>query len=392
MAQPTYLPLWATDDTTLPATGETNKVRPREVLRTTGWDMGQIPTCEEWNWMFNNIYLWIEYLSGIYADATNLATPNTLALRDDEGSLAFHDLAVENDLTVANDLSTSGSLTVGSAAQITGDLTVDGDANVVEGNLIVKKSSSSSYAIVHIDSSGDTNSGSSVDYAFNNVVMGDVRVNKNTDNSTFMGIAVNPAGDWTDRRVTLLEVDGSSTKVGVNGNFTTSGTASFSQVEVTGGNIDGTTIGGSTPSPGTFSTLQANNSITLDGDVTSSGTNTYSGINTFSEQLNLQSSNISANGYSYLPNGLMIQWGTVTVGTSSDTNVGASVTFPTTFPNAVFSTTANTTTRFFTTSDGYTAICACVGQSTTGFTVYVDSGNAEKLTQAQTVNWFAIGH
>ena len=63
MAQPTYLPLWATDDTTLPATGETNKVRPREVLRTTGWDMGQIPTCEEWNWMFNNVCLWVNYLN-----------------------------------------------------------------------------------------------------------------------------------------------------------------------------------------------------------------------------------------------------------------------------------------------------------------------------------------
>lgn len=61
MAAPTYLPLWATEDTTLSATGNTNKVRPREILRTTGWDKGQIPTCEEWNWQLNNISQWVGY-------------------------------------------------------------------------------------------------------------------------------------------------------------------------------------------------------------------------------------------------------------------------------------------------------------------------------------------
>ena len=61
MEKPTYYPEWATEDTTLPATGQTNKVRPREVLRNIGWDKGQIPTCEEWNWVLNNVYNWVNY-------------------------------------------------------------------------------------------------------------------------------------------------------------------------------------------------------------------------------------------------------------------------------------------------------------------------------------------
>lgn len=63
MAQPTYYPLWATEDTTLPATDNTNKERPKTTLQTIGWDKGQIPSAEEMNWMLNNIYLWVLYFN-----------------------------------------------------------------------------------------------------------------------------------------------------------------------------------------------------------------------------------------------------------------------------------------------------------------------------------------
>lgn len=66
MAKPQYYPDWATDDVNLPSTGKTNKVRPREIIRTTGWDKGQIPTAEEMNWMFNNWGLWIHYFQDEY--------------------------------------------------------------------------------------------------------------------------------------------------------------------------------------------------------------------------------------------------------------------------------------------------------------------------------------
>ena len=336
MAQPTYLPLWAADDTTLPATGETNKVRPREVLRTTGWDMGQIPTCEEWNWMFNNVYLWIEYLSGIYADATNLATPNTLALRDSSGGIDFVDISAET-------LELTGTATLPSAKVSGGS--VDGTS--------IGSTIPSSGSFTTLSATGAT------------TLEGDI---KSSGENTFSG-----TGSFT-------------------GENTFSGKTILDEVDITSGSMDGTSVGGTTPSSGSFTTLRASGDTAFSGSITSTGTNSFSGTNTFSTQLNLQSSNISSNGYSYLPNGLIMQWGKVTVGTSSSTNVGVSVTFPVSFPNGTFSTTANTTTRYFNSSDGYIAVCSCVDQSQSGFTLYIDSDNAVSLTVEQVVNWIAIGH
>lgn len=62
MAKPTYYPDWATQTVTLPGTGNTNKIRPKETIRTVGMDFGQIMTCEELNWLLNNIGLWIHYI------------------------------------------------------------------------------------------------------------------------------------------------------------------------------------------------------------------------------------------------------------------------------------------------------------------------------------------
>ena len=62
MAKPTYYPDWATQTVTLPGTGNTNKIRPKETIRNVGMDFGQIMTCEEMNWTLNNLGLWIHYL------------------------------------------------------------------------------------------------------------------------------------------------------------------------------------------------------------------------------------------------------------------------------------------------------------------------------------------
>ena len=62
MAKPTYYPDWATQTVTLPGTGNTNKIRPKETIRNVGMDFGQIMTCEEMNWVLNNFGLWIHYI------------------------------------------------------------------------------------------------------------------------------------------------------------------------------------------------------------------------------------------------------------------------------------------------------------------------------------------
>lgn len=73
MAKPNYYPDWANNDVLLPSTGKTNKVRPREIIRNTGWDKGQIPTAEELNWTLNNIGAWVHY----FADEFMPSVPET---------------------------------------------------------------------------------------------------------------------------------------------------------------------------------------------------------------------------------------------------------------------------------------------------------------------------
>lgn len=63
MAQPQYYPDWATNTINLPGTGRINKVRPRAEIRDYGMDYSQIMTCEEVNWYFNNVGLWIHYFN-----------------------------------------------------------------------------------------------------------------------------------------------------------------------------------------------------------------------------------------------------------------------------------------------------------------------------------------
>lgn len=73
MARPDYYPDWATLDTTLPATGKINKQRPKQEIREIGWDKGQIPTAEEFNWQMNNYGRWVHY----FADEVLPTLPTT---------------------------------------------------------------------------------------------------------------------------------------------------------------------------------------------------------------------------------------------------------------------------------------------------------------------------
>lgn len=91
-SRPSLYPYWATTTTNLTGTGNTNKVRPKTSLRDIGWDLGQQPTCEEFNWQLNNIDQWVEYLDSIVFAATASDTANTLALRDSNSSFAVKQL------------------------------------------------------------------------------------------------------------------------------------------------------------------------------------------------------------------------------------------------------------------------------------------------------------
>lgn len=59
--KPTNQSEWATTSTTLPVARNANKARPRANWRTIGVDFLDFATAQEFNWQFNNIYLWELY-------------------------------------------------------------------------------------------------------------------------------------------------------------------------------------------------------------------------------------------------------------------------------------------------------------------------------------------
>lgn len=360
MSKPDYLPLWATSTTTLPATGQTNKVRPKESLQTIGWDMGQIPTAEEWNWQFNNMYLWIEYFADLYANATDLATADTLALRDDTGSLNFYNLYVDNNLEVDG------------ASSFTGASSFSGDVS------LVKLSATGSI----------TSSGS----------------NTWSGNNTFSG-AITFTGDITADKVSIENLTVSteavfSSTVNITGAITSSGSNIWSGAQSFTGtlNSSGNNTWNGTNSFSaavTFtSTITISGTSTFSGAIVSTGTNTFSGVNTFSNKLNLQSSNLSSNGYTYLPNGVIMQWGYVALSDMiqfNDYEGYSTVTLPIAFPTGFLGGSCTVKTS------QVSADSDCWGQiagtpSKTQITVQIQNAGETTFSYIDGVYWTAIGN
>lgn len=100
MARPTYYPEWATTDTMLPVAGTSNKSRPKESLRTIGWDKSQIPAAEELNWQLDNVYDWV-----VHFDTINSLSKTVTFIGDVSGSFSF-----------SNNSSTIGDVTLSVAA------------------------------------------------------------------------------------------------------------------------------------------------------------------------------------------------------------------------------------------------------------------------------------
>ncbi len=92
---------------------------------------------------------------------------------------------------------------------------------------------------------------------------------------------------------------------------------------------------------------------------------------------------VAATGYTTLPGGLIMQWGSIATPASGGPVAGNLVTFPLTFPTAVFSITLGPS-RANTTNEVLTVNSATV--TTVGFNVITGSNNYAR------VYWMAIGN
>ena len=83
---------WAVTDVILPVMNKANKEKPIDDLINKGWDMNESPAADEFNYLFNNHYQWINYLktdvAPVVVNATSSNTPNTIVKRDSSGNFS----------------------------------------------------------------------------------------------------------------------------------------------------------------------------------------------------------------------------------------------------------------------------------------------------------------
>lgn len=119
--------------------------------------------------------------------------------------------------------------------------------------------------------------------------------------------------------------------------------------------------------------LSVNSTVAISGNTNVNATLTTVGMNVSSNSFTLGSSSLAANGYSRMPNGLLMQWGKVSVNSTAGT-----VTFPTEF-TSVYSLQVTPTMNVASHMPAVTAL------STTTASV------RSSATTANTNYWIAIG-
>lgn len=135
MAKPTQdVIIWAAQDVNLPALNGPNKTLPITDLLNKGWDKNQKPAADEFNYVLNNIGLYINWLTTEIADpvmdATSLNTPSTIVLRDGSGNFNAGTItaALNGNANTADKWKTAKTLTLNGS--VSGSASMDGSGNV----------------------------------------------------------------------------------------------------------------------------------------------------------------------------------------------------------------------------------------------------------------------
>ena len=131
-------------------------------------------------------------------------------------------------------------------------------------------------------------------------------------------------------------------------------------------------------------TIDSSGNVSFTGNTTISGDATINGNATVQQTLSLKTFSASTNGYTYLPNGFILQWG-LTGDIAGDN--GVNVTFPITFPNACLQVVA-CHDRDRQGNDTYPDDAILVG-SITASGCRIANADAQYVSRAR---WLAIGY
>lgn len=344
MAKPEFYPDWATTDTTLPSTGNTNKVRPKQVLREVGVDYGQLLTAEETNWLFNNTGQWVRYLADEYLDTIPLTY-----LPKNGTQLSFTG-DITGTATWTGNNTTSVVLQSATLNAATSNPTV---------NTLVKRDNGGGFGALQ-NFYGYAPAGQNFDYRIYD------QAASNVQKASF-------AWDRSADVVTL---------------YRGTPTSKIAEVNLYAGRVELT-------SPRSKSTQGTDNAdLTRKDYVDSQISSNISTLNsTLRSYIDSKSTaSFATNGYwKDVNTGTIIQWGSITLPTIAAPQTSGNVTFPITFPNAVYSITANPKVNTMNTSTGNISVLACANGTTSGFTLWADSNQGQDFSIAQPCYWIAIG-
>lgn len=137
--KPTDKPILAQNDITLPVAGTDNKIALPTTLQDSGWDRGQQPAAQHFNWLFNNIYQWVDYFDQFLIDGdleeavedfvggmlTGTQSGISVTYNDGSGELEFN----VNDPVITFEGASTGSATITNLSNTTFTLTSNPLAN-----------------------------------------------------------------------------------------------------------------------------------------------------------------------------------------------------------------------------------------------------------------------
>lgn len=234
------LEIWAEADLVLPNSGRQNKVRPIDDLWQKGWDKGQKPDCEAFNYLLNLYGRWIQYT------LDRLDTPNTDYLEIAQNLADVLDkAAARKNLDVYSKAEAANAF-----VNIDGD-TMTGPLSLSRINFTGSESTDSFY----VECSYTGKEASHLDFVFgDNVVEDQIRFRcKNTDSN---GAIFNV--------MTIESKDGSTGRVNIYSDLHVSSSISTGTLSATTGNFTNTNVSGT----GSFGTIRCHSTTINSGGTT----------------------------------------------------------------------------------------------------------------------------
>ena len=218
------------------------------------------------------------------------------------GSVVFGSLSISGTSLISDDstaININDNLTVDGTATISGTATITG-ATTLQSTL---------------DVTGATTL-STLDVTGNTTLAGTTTIDNLTFNDNIISsssnadIRLEPGGTGAvviasltvDDNINITDNEITTTQSNSDLVLTPAGTGSVvisSDLDINGGTIDGTVIGGTTPAAGTFTTLTANTSVTIDGVTITDNTISASRSNDDLELAGSGSGTITINGFTF---------------------------------------------------------------------------------------------